>query len=112
MAKRHFKRFPVGLNARIVSGGKSYEGIIGNISEEGLAYSLSTFIQAAADFTPQKTIEIIFKIPSGETVNLRCEIMWFLRPSQGKNTLILGMKIMEPPPKYMEWIKNVESSQR
>lgn len=112
MAKRRFKRYPVCLNARIVSCGKSYEGIIGNISEEGMEYSLSTFIQSAADFVPQKTIEIVFKIPSGETVNLRCEIRWFLRHSTGKNTLVLGMKIMEPPSKYKEWIKKVESSQR
>lgn len=81
------------------------------MSEEGAAYSLSTFIQTATDFVPEKIIEIIFKIPTGEPINLKCEIRWFLRPSEGENTLILGMKIMEAHPKYKEWIKNIELSQ-
>ncbi len=109
--KRHSRRFAVTLNAKVISDGKSYEGIIGNVSEEGLAYTITTFIQVERDFTPQKTIDIVFRLPSGEKLNLNCEVRWYLKPSPNNNTIILGMKILAPPPEYKKWIKKFELRQ-
>lgn len=107
-SRRRYKRFPVHLNARVTISGRSYEGIVGNISEEGLAYTLTTFIQADKDFVPQGEIIIDINIPSGEILNLRCEIRWFLKPSEKGKSLLLGMKILEPSSTYRDWIRQLE----
>ncbi len=111
MKKRRYKRFPVTLKAKVISNGKCYEGIIGNVSEEGVAHIITTFVQTSEDFTPKREIELNFKIPSGETLNLDCEVRWFLRPSHGENTIVLGMKIVAPSAEYREWLKKIEGYQ-
>ncbi len=111
MEKRRYKRFAVTLNAEVISDGKSYEGIIGNVSEEGVAYTLTTFVQVREDFTPKKVIDLVFQIPSGGKLNLSCEVRWYLKPNPDKDTIILGMKILAPPPEYKEWIKKFELPQ-
>jgi hypothetical protein len=109
MERRRSKRFPVNLSARIICNGNSYEGIIGNISEEGLSYSITTFIQAGKDFIPKGVIEVIINIPSGEKLNLMCEMRWFLKPTPDGTSFIVGMQIAEPSSKYKEWIKEVKA---
>lgn len=108
-SRRRHKRFPVHLNARIHIGSRHYDGIVGNISEEGLAYTITTFLQTDKGFVPNGEITITINIPSGGKLNLRCEIRWFLKPSEKGKSLLMGMKIIEPPSKYKDWIKEVES---
>lgn len=103
---RQHKRIPVTLNAEVVSDGKRYEGIIGNVSEEGLGYTLTTFIKTPAVFIPKGSVEIFVRIPRGEApLRLDCEVRWFLNPSTDKKSIIMGMQILEPPEEYKEWIK-------
>lgn len=106
--KRQHKRFPVTINAKIISDGKSYEGMIGNVSEEGIMHTITTFVQTTKGFTPKKIIKLNFKIPLGETVHLNGEVMWFLCPSSEKKSLIIGVKIIDPPSQYIEWIKKYD----
>ena len=106
--KRQHKRFPVAINAKVLFDGKSFDGIIGNISEEGIMHTITTFVQTPAGFTPKKSIQLNFKTPLGEAVTLNCSVMWFLSPSSEKKSLIVGLKIIDPPPPYIKWINKHE----
>jgi hypothetical protein len=106
MEKRHSERLLCHLKAKIISAGKTFDGFIENVSEEGLEYLISSLIQVPEDFTPEKMIKLIFQNHSGETINLTCEAKWFLRSSPDSKTLTVGMKIINPPQEYRELIRN------
>jgi hypothetical protein len=74
-----------------------------------LAYTITTFIQADKGFVPKGKINVLINIPGGQTLNLTCEIRWFLKPSEKGKSLLLGMKIIDPSSKYKDWIKEMES---
>ena len=110
--RRRYKRIPVNVSAWVTIGNRNYEGIVGNVSEEGLAYTITTLIQTDKGFVPNGEILIAINVPSGGLLNLRCEIRWFLKPSEQGKSLIMGMKIIEPSSKYRDWIKDIESRMR
>lgn len=100
-------RTPVRLKAKIISGGKTYPGFIQNLSESGIGYFIESVIKAEKDFAPKKMIELNFQTPSGETVNLDCEIIWCSRKSTSDKNLVIGIKIIKPPQKYKKFAKNL-----
>lgn len=102
--KRQHKRFVITLNAKVIIGDKSYEGVIGNVSEEGISSTITTYIKTDDQFTPHKNIRLVFDLPSGDNVNMDCEIRWYLRPREHGTNLIMGLYIVDPPSKYTEWI--------
>jgi hypothetical protein len=102
--RRSHKRFVITLNAKVIVGGKSYAGVIGNVSEEGVSSTITTYIKTDDQFAPHKIIQLVFDLPSGDEVNLDCEIRWYLRPREHASNLILGLYIVDPPSKYTEWI--------
>lgn len=102
-------RTPVRLKAKINSGGKTYPGFIQNVSESGIGYFIESAIKVEKDFTPKKMIELTFQIPSGETLNLDCEIIWCSRKSPDDERLTIGIKIIKPPQKYKKFAKNLKA---
>lgn len=84
-----------------------FEAIVGNVSEEGIGYTLTTFMRVEAEFAPRKEINLSIKIPSGDVLNLRCEIQWFLKQSEERGSLLMGMKIIDPSESYREWIQTM-----
>jgi len=111
-SRRRHKRIPVNVSAWVTMGNRRYEGIVGNVSEEGIAYTITTFIQTDKDFVPRGEIMIAINIPSGAILYQKCEIRWFLKPSEQGNALIMGMKIIEPSSKYRDWIMDIKSRMR
>lgn len=109
MERRYSKRIPSNLKATIVSEGKRYEGSIENISEGGVEYLLTSLIHVSGEFKPDKEMQLSFQMPSGETLNLTCEVKWYLKDSPEEETMVVGMKIIEPPQEYMELVKHLES---
>ena len=114
--KRSSERFSVNLNSVITSGLRNYLGFIENVSEEGLAYirvERDTFNLTLKEFTPEKIINIILVVADGETLNLNCQIKWSSLLSspwplpQDYPTLGLGMKIINPPKKYREYLETL-----
>ncbi len=89
----------------------NYTGFIKNASEEGLAYETYSFAST------KKKIDLMLKMPSGETLNLNCEIKWSsLLDSPwplplNYSTFNMGMKIIDPPLKYMEYVKKLQQIQ-
>jgi hypothetical protein len=92
MEKRRHRRIPLNLSAKIISQGHAYDGLTENVSEGGLEYLITSL-----------------QIPSGETLTLSCEVRWFLRPSVLNTTLTLGLKILNPPDPYKEFIHSLKT---
>ena len=102
-------RTPFRLKAKIISGGKTYPGSIQNVSESGIGYFIESVIKVDKDFAPKKIIELSFQIPSGETLNLDCEIMWCSRKTPDDKKLTIGIKIIKPTQKYKNFAKNLKT---
>ena len=114
--KRSYERFSVNLNSVITTGFRNYLGFIENVSEEGLAYirvERDTFTHTLKEFVPEKIINIILVVSDGETLNLNCQIKWSSLLSspwpipEDYPTLGIGMKIINPPVKYKEYLKTL-----
>jgi hypothetical protein len=108
MEKRANKRIPFSLDAKIISGGKTYDGTVENVSRDGIEYLMTSVVQTPEDFTPDKIIELTFRTPAGDAVNLRCDVKWYLEVEPREKKLILGMEILAPPPAYRELLKQLE----
>jgi hypothetical protein len=121
--KQAFKRFTVKLMsfvtldeksyAGFMHDEKSYVGFIHNVSEEGLAFETYDFEPTLRELSPKKVIKLTVRIPSGETLNLNCEIIWSSRHSplrlfQNYTTHRIGMRIIDPPSKYREYVKALQ----
>jgi hypothetical protein len=61
MERRRYKRYNARNNSVILSKGNSYAGSIQNVSKEGLAYIMSTFIEALED--QKKKLNSLFLLP-------------------------------------------------
>ena len=101
-------RIPVFLKAQIISGGKTYPGFIQNVSERGIGYFIESVIKVEEDFNPKKIIQITFQIPSGETLILDCKIVWYSRESPDDKKLTVGIKIIEPPQQYKQFVQDLK----
>ena len=110
MDKRFNKRTAVKLSAEIVSDGKSFAGAIDNVSEGGIGYIINSSIEDSTDFIPTKNIDLNFLTSSGNNIILKCEIVWFSRLPSATSALSLGLKIVDPPSEYTEWISNLSES--
>lgn len=102
--RRSFKRIAIGLEAYMYAGNKTFTGSIENVSEDGFEFLLN-HSDALTDLKPGKIIELYFQVPSGEALNLLCEVQW---SSLDEKTLTLGIKILKSSPKYNEFIKTLD----
>jgi hypothetical protein len=109
MEKRRHRRIKLNLNAKIISQGHAYAGLTENVSEGGLEYLITSSFEVTENFALKKNIDLLLQIPSGETLTLSCEVRWFLRPSVLNTTLTLGLKILNPPPPYKEFIHSLNT---
>jgi hypothetical protein len=48
-------------------------------------------------------------MPSGEVLNLDCEIIWSSRKAPDDKKLTIGIKIIKPPQKYKKFAKNLKT---
>ncbi len=107
MERRHSPRVPIRLNAEVKTEGKTYAGVIDNISEEGMEYLITSYIEATGEFQSEQKVEMKFRAPSGETVDVDCEVRWSMENAADERVLIVGMKILDPPSRYRELIEEI-----
>lgn len=107
MERRNSERIPINLKATISSEGNSFEGIVENMSEDGLEYFMTSIVKVPQDFVPKKLMNISFQDRSGEMFSLICELIWFLETHKEGKNLLLGMKIIDPPFTYKEMVKGL-----
>ena len=105
MEKRVSERKSDSLDAEITLDGLNYSGIIMNYSEDGLFLVSATLYNV--DEVDEKTeMEIICTLPSEEKVNLNCKVQWSNKKDSPFGVSInMGLKIIDPPQKYTEFIK-------
>ena len=95
------------MSAQVEINGEAFAGIIGNLSEEGIYYTLTTFVETERNIIPRENIRIILQISEYEKMSLECEIRWFVKPSESKKALLIGMQILNPPDMYKDWIRHL-----
>ncbi len=109
MLKRFADRMNVELEAEIILNNERYEGKVENVSEEGVF--LRTFPEhGSVDLHPGTIFELIPELPSGEAVSLDCEVIWSEQDAGDGATNNVGLKILEIPPQYDDFVKTLYSS--
>lgn len=129
------KKIAFSVDAKLISGNKSYNGFIENVSEQGIKwYQYDGFVddlstdnlsiktapsKGTVDFEPGKQIELELILPSGEKLALYCIIKWAtksLHPESSNSQetvtsekqITLGMEILNPPLPFKEFYKSLE----
>jgi hypothetical protein len=108
MNKRRYKRVDFRLNADIIYGNKNYKGHIENFSETGI-FKIVFPEERVVDFIPGTVISVKFQVPSGEILNLDCEIRWLRINTDSPFALKyhMGMEIIEPPQEYRQFLSSI-----
>jgi len=107
MENRRAARLTDSLDVEIVSAGVSYAGLILNCSEGGLYMVTATTYDVVA-IPPSSMIEVKCKLPSGEELEMVCEVKWFqTKPSPYGVTFSMGMQIDDPPQKYKDYLSSI-----
>ncbi len=106
MVRRCSNRIPVKFEAELISNGIRYDGVIENLSEDCI-YIRTLPKKTAVDFPPETTLELEFQLPSGETLNLHCKVIWSNKTTPNGLTNNLGLEIIEIPLTYEEFFKTL-----
>lgn len=105
--KRRTGRKVENLDAEIISGGKTYKGIIMNFSEAGL-YMVTATADNVVDITPSSLIELRCSLSSGDKISLTCEVKWFQTKSSSHGvSFSMGMEILDPPHEYRTFVERM-----
>jgi hypothetical protein len=96
--KRRHRRINYKLKADVTYDSKHAQGMIENFSETGLFKVV---------FSEKGVIN--FTIPSGQELQLECEMKWMRIQKESPLFLkySMGVKIINPPPVYKEFIKTL-----
>ncbi len=86
----------------LLADGISYVGIVENISEKGL-YMIVNPSKTLIDFTARTKLELKFQLPSGESLNLPCQVKWLYKTPPHGLTYSMGMEILKQSPEYIEY---------
>jgi hypothetical protein len=106
MKKRVQKRVPVRLECELISGNVNYPAFIENISKDGLFLRIA-YLNEKTNITPGKQLKLKIRITSGEILNVLCSEVWSEKNAPGSQIQISGMKIIDPPEKYREFLSSL-----
>lgn len=107
MQRRRSERIPLNLAADIFLGGKAYDGTIVNVSADGTGSAVTLVIDTTAEFIPANTIHLHFQEPSGQAIDLNCELEWFSRSESDAHKIAIGMSIVNPSQMYEMFVKKL-----
>lgn len=103
--KRASERVACCLDASIISEMRIYNGFIKNVSENGLEYFTTSSLQLPEGTRCDRKLHLIFSIFSDEVIRLDCIPRWYEAP-RSEDYIVIGLKIMDPSPRYHELIRN------
>ncbi len=108
MERIRFKRIDTKIRADVTTDSKFHEGSIENISEEGLFEIVFPEIEVT-DFTPKKFLGVKFHQPSGDDLNLKCQIVWLILngDNPAKFKYCMGMEVISPLERYKKFVKTL-----
>ena len=107
MERRTSRRTSVHLKAERISGSKKYNVFIEDISESGI-HLITAPSEAYKKYIPGTEIDVRLLLPGGERIRLSCRIAWsFHRLPPEKEVDSIGLEIIDPPLKYVEFIRTL-----
>jgi len=98
----------VSSESEFILDGKSYTGIIENVSEEGV-FIKTALLKKAINSTCGIPFELKFDSPWDEKVGLYCKMRWLHSnkiPTLGL-TYGIGARIINPSPQYKKFLKTM-----
>ena len=96
MEKRHVDRINGGFETEIIYEGRSYKGIIDDLSENGVMVTTLP-AEIEVDFIPGSSVDLKFQPHPGETLVLKCRIKWSDKVSPHGLKHRIGMEVIDPP---------------
>jgi len=98
MENRNSERVAGKYRAEILYRNNSYPGVIENISWSG-ANMLTDPLDPEIVFVPDELSDLKFESPAGETVILKCIIIWSSKIPPGNDRNRVGLQLLEKPSK-------------
>jgi hypothetical protein len=97
------------VQAKSILKNKGYNGSIENFSQEGMLKVIPN--GQLIEILPGATTGVSFQTPSGETLNIECEVKWIRHHSDLPFGIKhhIGMEIKNPPQKYTEFVEGLYS---
>jgi len=96
MERRGSNRSAGKYKTEILYGNNSYTGLIENISWSGVSV-LTDPLSPEIEFTPDEFSDLRFISPEGQTVTLKCRIIWSSKIPPDNVRSRIGMELMERP---------------
>jgi hypothetical protein len=94
MEKRGSERVAGKYRTEIIFRNNTYAGVIENISWSG-ANVLTDVLDPEIDFSPDELLDLKFVSPSGDTVILKCVIIWSSKIPPGNERNRIGLQLLE-----------------
>lgn len=112
MEKRRSKRKSVQIDAELISGNAGYAGLIDNISENGICMETASgdLLGASTCFNAGKEFQVKFRILPKEEIKLHCKVIWSFKAAPHGLKMKIGMDIIFPPPRYVDFYRNFQQS--
>ncbi|KPJ99872.1 MAG: hypothetical protein AMK71_08985 [Nitrospira bacterium SG8_35_4] len=104
MEKRSSERKMADLDAMIVSRSLNYKGVIRNLADDGICINIHSE-QNLYQLLNGMLFEVRFALPSGENIDLHCEVIRTHRQTAEVLETTVGMKIIDQPPEYRQFLK-------
>jgi hypothetical protein len=98
MEKRSSERVTGKYRTEVIYRNNSYPGVIENISWSG-ANVLTDLLSPEINFLPDESLDLKFVSPEGETVILKCIIIWSSKISPENDRHRIGLQLLERPSK-------------
>jgi len=101
-------RVPVYVEAEIISGQKSFAGMIGNLSLDG-AFVETIPTKTITPFIPGKAVDLKFHVSSKITTNLSCRVIWLYTKKDASGGFVnsMGVKIVAAPEPYKKYFRSL-----
>jgi hypothetical protein len=106
--RRRHRRINFKLKAEVTYGARHFNGMIENLSKSGI-FKVVFPEKSVIDFFPGKIIGLNFHIPSGQMLNLECEIKW-IRIKKGSPLFLkyhMGVQVVSPPQGYTDFVQGL-----
>jgi hypothetical protein len=104
MEKRRSKRVPSHLEAMLVSPSLKYNGILQNVSDDGLSILINDE-ENSFQLINGMLFDVKVTLPSQDTLDLQCEVVWTHKHTALESGNSVSMMIIDPPPKYREFVQ-------
>ncbi len=106
MEKRRSKRTIFNLEATLVSRSLNFKGIIQDFADDGICIHIHEE-QHMCQLLHGMLFEVEFVLHSGEKIDLQCEVIRTYKKTDNTFEDIVGMKIIDQPPEYREFLKTL-----